>query len=306
MKIIIKKGLKILLQIATGILFCFLLLAIYGKIQMIIFKQNYATFFGYTMFQVASASMEPALSINDVILVKTGDQFEVDDIISFVADDTIITHRVLSINGDSIVVKGDANNTIDSPIDRSAVIGRVTKVYKELKIWQDIFTDSKTLLFLFLTLLAFDFAFSYKKKENKKIKEKESKEKEIVEEPKEKIIKEKKIKTDDTIKIIQIKSEEKTTKDDSVKITQIQTEEQKVKDVIDSEELLALTQLIDLDEIYQILERESSTENLKSLQEELKNFEENDLDKIKETDIDEYTLRLDLKEIHNQIAKKIK
>jgi len=305
-KIIIKKGLKILLQIATGILFCFLLLAIYGKIQMIIFKQNYATFFGYTMFQVASASMEPALSINDVILVKTGDQFEVDDIISFVADDTIITHRVLSINGDSIVVKGDANNTIDSPIDRSAVIGRVTKVYKELKIWQDIFTDSKTLLFLFLTLLAFDFAFSYKKKENKKIKEKESKEKEIVEEPKEKIIKEKKIKTDDTIKIIQIKSEEKTTKDDSVKITQIQTEEQKVKDVIDSEELLALTQLIDLDEIYQILERESSTENLKSLQEELKNFEENDLDKIKETDIDEYTLRLDLKEIHNQIAKKIK
>jgi len=305
-KIIIKKGLKILLQIATGILFCFLLLAIYGKIQMIIFKQNYATFFGYTMFQVASASMEPALSINDVILVKTGDQFEVDDIISFVADDTIITHRVLSINGDSIVVKGDANNTIDSPIDRSAVIGRVTKVYKELKIWQDIFTDSKTLLFLFLTLLAFDFAFSYKKKENKKIKEKESKEKEIVEEPKEKIIKEKKIKTDDTIKITQIKSEEKTTKDDSVKITQIQTEEQKVKDVIDSEELLALTQLIDLDEIYQILERESSTENLKSLQEELKNFEENDLDKIKETDIDEYTLRLDLKEIHNQIAKKIK
>jgi len=305
-KIIIKKGLKILLQIATGILFCFLLLAIYGKIQMIIFKQNYATFFGYTMFQVASASMEPALSINDVILVKTGDQFEVDDIISFIADDTIITHRVLSINGDSIVVKGDANNTIDSPIDRSAVIGRVTKVYKELKIWQDIFTDSKTLLFLFLTLLAFDFAFSYKKKENKKIKEKESKEKEIVEEPKEKIIKEKKIKTDDTIKITQIKSEEKTTKDDSVKITQIQTEEQKVKDVIDSEELLALTQLIDLDEIYQILERESSTENLKSLQEELKNFEENDLDKIKETDIDEYTLRLDLKEIHNQIAKKIK
>ena len=306
MKIIIKKGLKILLQIATGILFCFLLLAIYGKIQMIIFKQNYATFFGYTMFQVASASMEPALSINDVILVKTGDQFEVDDIISFVADDTIITHRVLSINGDSIVVKGDANNTIDSPIDRSAVIGRVTKVYKELKIWQDIFTDSKTLLFLFLTLLAFDFAFSYKKKENKKIKEKESKEKEIVEEPKEKIVKEKKTKTDDTIKITQIKSEEKTTKDDSVKITQIQTEEQKVKDVIDSEELLALTQLIDLDEIYQILERESSTENLKSLQEELKNFEENDLDKIKETDIDEYTLRLDLKEIHNQIAKKIK
>ena len=303
MKIIIKKGLKILLQIATGILFCFLLLAIYGKIQMIIFKQNYATFFGYTMFQVASASMEPALSINDVILVKTGDQFEVDDIISFIADDTIITHRVLSINGDSIVVKGDANNTIDSPIDRSAVIGRVTKVYKELKIWQDIFTDSKTLLFLFLTLLAFDFAFSYKKKENKKIKEKESKE--IVEEPKEKI-KEKKTKTDDTIKITQIKSEEKTTKDDSVKITQIQTEEQKVKDVIDSEELLALTQLIDLDEIYQILERESTTENLKSLQEELKNFEENDIDKIKETDIDEYTLRLDLKEIHNQIAKKIK
>jgi len=302
-KIIIKKGLKILLQIATGILFCFLLLAIYGKIQMIIFKQNYATFFGYTMFQVASASMEPALSINDVILVKTGDQFEVDDIISFIADDTIITHRVLSINGDSIVVKGDANNTIDSPIDRSAVIGRVTKVYKELKIWQDIFTDSKTLLFLFLTLLAFDFAFSYKKKENKKIKEKESKE--IVEEPKEKI-KEKKTKTDDTIKITQIKSEEKTTKDDSVKITQIQTEEQKVKDVIDSEELLALTQLIDLDEIYQILERESTTENLKSLQEELKNFEENDIDKIKETDIDEYTLRLDLKEIHNQIAKKIK
>jgi len=271
-----KLFLKIIIQIMTLILFALLIVAIYGKAQMLLFKQEYASMFGYTMFQVASGSMEPALSINDVIVVKINDDIEVNDIISFVDKGTIITHRVLSINENSVTVKGDANNTIDMPIDRSVVIGKVIKVYPELKIWQDVLSDPKILVVLFITLLSFDFAFSYKKKDEK------------------------------------VKN--KLEKSENVKVIQIQ---KPVKDVIEDEDLLALTRQLDLTEIQEILEKDQmkgfAEEERKALYNTLLHLKKEDIEafvlpklKEKEKNIEEYTLRLDLKAIQKQILKKMK
>ena len=277
----VKKIILILSHILTAILFAFLVLAIYFKVQMLVLGRTYASFFGYTMFQVASGSMEPELYIDDVILVKKTGQYAVNDVITYESNQTIITHRILSINGNLLTVKGDANNTIDDPINRDIVIGEVIKVFPNLKMWQNILSSPKILAAMFITLLLFDFAFSYKGgNAKKKTSVKKSKEHQ-----------------DEPLKIVQLHPQS--------------------KDVIEAEDLLELTRKIDLTELTELLKKEKVTKLEPATQEELyntlvnfnrENIEEHLIPKLKEKmqeDTSEYTLRLDLKEIQKEIAKKI-
>jgi len=176
----LKKALKIILNALSFLLLVLLVLVVYGKATSVFGGHSYPNYFGYTFFSVASGSMEPTLYINDVILVKIGnDDIKKDDIITYANKDDIITHRVIDVNGDSIVVKGDNNNTIDDPISKDQVIGKTIKIYPKLSIWQKVLTEPKIIIVLFITLLLFDFAISYKgkdKKDNKKVENKKEKE----------------------------------------------------------------------------------------------------------------------------------
>lgn len=72
--------------------------------------------FGYKGYIVISGSMEPAFSPGDYAIVK-GEPFEnigVDEVITFLDDDTIVTHRVKEITEEGLVTKGDANNNEDA------------------------------------------------------------------------------------------------------------------------------------------------------------------------------------------------
>lgn len=81
--------------------------------------------FGYGCAVVLSGSMEPALEIDDLIFVKKQDDFEVDDIVVFQDGGSLTVHRLLSIDGETAVTKGDANNVADEPISTSQLIGCV-------------------------------------------------------------------------------------------------------------------------------------------------------------------------------------
>ncbi|MDE1549592.1 signal peptidase I [Jeotgalibaca caeni] len=72
--------------------------------------------FGHKGYIVISGSMEPAFSPGDYAIVK-GEPFEsigVDEVITFLDDDTIVTHRVKEITEEGLVTKGDANNNEDA------------------------------------------------------------------------------------------------------------------------------------------------------------------------------------------------
>lgn len=84
--------------------------------------------FGVGISVVLSGSMEPELSVDDVIIVKKTDDFGVDDMVVFNDHGILVVHRVISIDGDNITTKGDANNTADEPITRDVVKGKVIKV----------------------------------------------------------------------------------------------------------------------------------------------------------------------------------
>ena len=133
----LKKIVKLITNIFTGILLVLLILVIYGKLVSTFGKNVYPNYFGYTFFEVASGSMAPALHVDDIIIVSIGqDEIVKDDIIAYQGDKDVITHRVLFIDGDTLTVKGDANNTIDKPIKREQIIGKVIKVYPKLGVWK--------------------------------------------------------------------------------------------------------------------------------------------------------------------------
>ena len=84
--------------------------------------------FGYRIYKVSSKSMEPKLKYNDFILVKEKSSFKENDIITFKVDDKTITHRVVEINEDNIITKGDAIEFNNDPITKDMVVGKM--VYK--------------------------------------------------------------------------------------------------------------------------------------------------------------------------------
>ncbi len=79
--------------------------------------------FGYGASIVLSGSMEPRLSVDDLVIVKKTDSIKKDDIIVYQDGNSLVIHRVFEIDGDTVTTWGDANNTPDEPISLDAVKG---------------------------------------------------------------------------------------------------------------------------------------------------------------------------------------
>ena len=163
----LKKFLKVFVDILTTLVFLILLVIIFVRVKTLFSDEEYFEVFGYSIFSVATGSMEPVIKQNDVILVKKQDKYKTDDIITFKSDNAYVTHRIINIIGDSIVTKGDANNAKDVAITQNDIVGKVVKIYSNLGVWQKVFTTPKIIIMIFITLILFDFAFSYKGIRNK-------------------------------------------------------------------------------------------------------------------------------------------
>ncbi len=81
--------------------------------------------FGVGMAVVLSGSMEPTLSVNDVIIVRESASYNIDDIVVYDSGRELIVHKIVQKNGDTLITKGDANNIPDEPIRAEAVKGKV-------------------------------------------------------------------------------------------------------------------------------------------------------------------------------------
>lgn len=81
--------------------------------------------FGFGMTVVLSGSMEPELSVDDLLIVTPSDTYEVGDVVVYQTQRTAVVHRIVAINGDKIITRGDANNTDDDPIAKENIKGKV-------------------------------------------------------------------------------------------------------------------------------------------------------------------------------------
>lgn len=76
---------------------------------------------------ITSGSMWPALKKGDMILIKGihgKEEVNEGDIIVYKNERGFTIHRVIKINEDTVVTKGDANNVSDSPVRYEEIIGK--------------------------------------------------------------------------------------------------------------------------------------------------------------------------------------
>lgn len=79
--------------------------------------------FGIGSSIVLSGSMEPTLSVNDLVIVRAQPEYEAGEIVVYQSGYSLIIHRIIEVGEDYYVTQGDANNVEDAPIQKSAVKG---------------------------------------------------------------------------------------------------------------------------------------------------------------------------------------
>ena len=150
---IFEKVLHVILNIVTVIGIFIVALVIYNHVQLQILNKNYTNFFGYTIFEISTGSMKDTLNVYDVVLVKITEEVNQNDIITYQYGDEMITHRIVEINDNEIVTKGDANNTEDKRITKEDIVGKVVFICPKAGIWMRVFSEPKILVSLCITLI---------------------------------------------------------------------------------------------------------------------------------------------------------
>ena len=77
------------------------------------------------IYKVQTGSMEAGIHVNDYIFVLKKSSYSKNDVITYKYKDTYITHRIVKIDGNKIITKGDANNVEDDEISTDKVVGKV-------------------------------------------------------------------------------------------------------------------------------------------------------------------------------------
>ena len=144
------------------------IIAVWTSIQLNIQNKEYVNIFGYSIFSTATGSMSPTMEKGDIVIVKIGEQVQEKDIITYKKDNVFITHRIVKIDGESIIAKGDNNNTQDEAITKEAVIGKVFSIINNVEIWKSVFSDVSVIIPVTLTVILFIILVSYKEKKEEK------------------------------------------------------------------------------------------------------------------------------------------
>lgn len=161
---IVRYLILIILALCIGVSFYYVLAANLGG-------NNNPLPFGVGASVVLSGSMEPAIGVDDIIIIRKMDDYQPGDIIVYRSGRSSVVHRLISVEGDVFITQGDANNTCDAPISRWDVLGRVVKVIPRVGwVIKYIRTPFGTIFFIILSVLYIEFSFSHsrKRKENEK------------------------------------------------------------------------------------------------------------------------------------------
>ena len=182
---VVKKIFRWIFDIILFIILAIALIMAYNHVQVNIRGNTYTTMLGYSAFEVATGSMSNTIEIGDVILVKLiepNEPVSENEIVVFTQDTTLVTHRIIKINGDQIITKGDANNKEDDPITRKQIIGKVVKIIPDVKMWKEIILTPKVLIPSSISILLLWIFFSYDKEKDVKKTKKVIEEQEYIDE----------------------------------------------------------------------------------------------------------------------------
>lgn len=87
---------------------------------------------GFRPVVVLTGSMKPTFPVGSIVYYHkcNFEDLQVGDAITFKAEDSLVTHRITTVNGLSrtVVTKGDNNDTEDPvPVEENEIVGKTTK-----------------------------------------------------------------------------------------------------------------------------------------------------------------------------------
>lgn len=125
-----------------------------------VLKKEYPDILGYSYFEVLTGSMRNEINISDIVIVKSQANYQVGDIITYKSKNYVVTHRVVKVEENILVTKGDANNISDEPIYKNQVIGKVVHKIEKAGIYIKVFTDIKVIVLMFIIIMLIVFIMS--------------------------------------------------------------------------------------------------------------------------------------------------
>jgi signal peptidase len=147
----------LIIIVIVAIIFC-----LYCVFSIKVLHKQYINLFGYSIFEVASGSMQKTINVGDAVLIKLNSgNYKKGDIVTYQNGNDYITHRIVTVENDYVITKGDNNNVNDNPIDKKLVVGKVVKVLPRLGIWKKVLLTPKVIVLVLVTLFIFSFMFSY-------------------------------------------------------------------------------------------------------------------------------------------------
>lgn len=119
-------------KISISNILYYMVIAIFIIVLSILISSKSQTAFniiGYRAYTVLSGSMEPTYYPGDLVIVKNKNRSSLDekDVITFVDDNEIVTHRIIEKTTEGYKTKGDNNNIEDAKILKDKdIIGEVS------------------------------------------------------------------------------------------------------------------------------------------------------------------------------------
>ena len=74
---------------------------------------------------VMSGSMEPELSVNDLVVIRESSEYKKGDVVVYQSGRMLVIHRIEEVDGEMVTTKGDANNATDEPIPYTSIKGKL-------------------------------------------------------------------------------------------------------------------------------------------------------------------------------------
>ena len=161
-----KKAIKIICRILNVLLTLILLSAVVCNSYILITRNvngnKNVKVFGFSSAVVLTGSMYDVIEPNDIVIARSQNDYQVGDIIMFDNGTSVVTHRIVKIQLDKYVTKGDANNVSDKePVSKEKIIGRVILIIPKMGVVLSFFQTPVGMLsivlgvFLLIQLPAF-------------------------------------------------------------------------------------------------------------------------------------------------------
>lgn len=137
--------------IITAVLIALVAVNLYIIIARNVSDNAHPTVLGYSGAVVVSGSMADTIEVNDIVIAKRRDSYEVGDVVSFESGELLITHRIVDVRDGRFVTKGDANDSEDAELlSEDNIVGEVFFIIPGAGKALEIFSSPGGMALLFI------------------------------------------------------------------------------------------------------------------------------------------------------------